>query len=219
MRLPAVGVCLAELGIGAEVHNRNVGGLGVGPEPRKHLVAGQAAHRSLVGLDGVPRKLEPIVKRRVTEALVAADRSDTGHAVGQLAEDIEVPVVPGGLLDQMEQDPTQRDGPTIDRPLGRGVQIQGGDQIPVASALRLNSSSSWAIGTATAMRISRSGSSSVHGPWSSSPSSMTWNQKYSTQRRWFTRPARVMSGEPGSGARRASASTRCSHLAWTVART
>jgi hypothetical protein len=69
VRLPAVGVCLAELGIGAEVHNRNVGGLGMGPEPRKHLVAGQAAHRSLVGLDGVPRKLEPIVKRRVTEAL------------------------------------------------------------------------------------------------------------------------------------------------------
>ena len=69
MRLPAVGVFLAELGIGAEVHNRNVDGLGMGPEPRKHLVAGQASHRSLVGLDGVPRKLEPIVKRRVTEAL------------------------------------------------------------------------------------------------------------------------------------------------------
>jgi hypothetical protein len=40
----------------------------------------------------------------------------------------------------------------------------------------------------------------------------------STQRRWLTSPEIVISGEPGKGARRASASCRPAHLACTVSR-
>src|SRR5919198_1151208 len=34
--------------------------------------------------------------------------SDAGHAVRQLPEDVDVAVVPSGLLDQVEQDPPER---------------------------------------------------------------------------------------------------------------
>jgi len=74
------------------------------------------------------------------------------------------------------------------------------------------------MGTCTAMRISRSGSSSVHGPWSSSPSNVSWNHEYSTQRRWLTRPEMVISGEVAGGARRASVAETPAHFACTVAR-
>ena len=68
---PACSRCfLAELGIGAEVHNRNIDGLGMGPEPRKHLVAGQARLRTAVWLGWMAsQELEPAVAQRVIEVL------------------------------------------------------------------------------------------------------------------------------------------------------
>jgi hypothetical protein len=40
---------------------------------------------------------------------VEATPSAAGHAVGHLPEDVDVAVVPGGLLDQVEEHPPQRD--------------------------------------------------------------------------------------------------------------
>jgi hypothetical protein len=95
-----------------------------------------AAQRSVVRVGSCPQE-SGRCRAAGHAGLGAADRSGTGHAVCQLAEDVEVPVVPGGLLDQVEQDPAQRHGPTTDGPLGRGVQVQAGDQVPVAGAPRL----------------------------------------------------------------------------------
>ena len=50
------------------------------------------------------------------------------------------------------------------------------------------------------------------------PSIFASIHELSTQRRWLTSPDIVISGEPGSGARRASASDRPAHLARTVSR-
>jgi len=57
----------------------------------------------------------------------------------------------------------------------------------------------------------------VHGPWSCSPSNVSWNHEYSTQRRWLTRPEMVISGEVAGGARRASVAETPAHFACTVA--
>ena len=53
----------------------------------------------------------------------------------------------------------------------------------------------------------------VHGALIVPPSSVSSIHALSTQRRWLTSPDTVISGEPGSGARRASASDRPAHFA------
>jgi len=80
------------------------------------------------------------------------------------------------------------------------------------------SASNWVRGTSTAIRNSRSGSSSVHGAVIVPPSRFFSIHELSTQRRWLTSPDIVISGESGSGARRASASDKPAHLACTVSR-
>src|ERR1700722_2325417 len=67
----------------------------------------------------------------------ARRRLPSARAVGEFPEDIEVAVVPGGLLGQVEQTPTQRDrlGPPQDAP-GRGVQVEGCHKLVVPGAGR-----------------------------------------------------------------------------------
>src|ERR1700722_5128072 len=64
------------------------------------------------------------------------DRLDSARAVGELPGDVDVTVVPGGLFDQVEEDPAERDrlGPPAKLAPGRGVQVQCGHQLAVPIA-------------------------------------------------------------------------------------
>src|ERR1700751_3524642 len=57
-------------------------------------------------------------------------------AVGEFPEDVEVAVVPGGLLGQVEQDPAERDwlGAPVQGTLGGGVQVERRHQVAVPGA-------------------------------------------------------------------------------------
>lgn len=88
-----------------------------------------------------------------------------------------MPVVAGGLLDEVEEDPAEVDVPAVaDGSLGPGVQVVPGDELAVAGALFGVFVEQLREGKSTAIRISRSGSSSVQGPLSSSPRKTIWNQ-------------------------------------------
>jgi hypothetical protein len=66
----------------------------------------------------------------------AAGQLSSARAVGEFPEDIEVAVVPGSLLGQVEQDPAQHDRlspPTQGAP-GGSVQGQGRRQVAVPRA-------------------------------------------------------------------------------------
>lgn len=86
-------------------------------------------------------------------------------------------VVAGRLLGEVEEDPAQVDVEAVaDGSPGFRVQAVAGDQFAVAGALFGVFVEKLREGKSTAMRISRSGSSSVQGPCSSSPRKTTWNQ-------------------------------------------
>jgi hypothetical protein len=57
-------------------------------------------------------------------------------AVGEFAQDVDMAVVPGGLLGQVQQDPAQRDwlGAPAQVARGRGVQVEESDKVSVPSA-------------------------------------------------------------------------------------
>src|SRR6202046_4090556 len=63
-------------------------------------------------------------------------RLSSAHAVGELPEDVDVAVVPGCLLGQVEQDPAQGDrlSPPDQFALGRTVQVEGSYQVTVTRA-------------------------------------------------------------------------------------
>lgn len=86
-------------------------------------------------------------------------------------------VVAGGLLDEVQQDPAQVGVATVaDGALGDGVQVEPGDELAVTGGVRLVVRQQVGEGRSTAIRISRSGSSSVQGPSSSPPRNTTSNQ-------------------------------------------
>lgn len=64
------------------------------------------------------------------------DALAAGYAVGHFAEQVDVAVVAGGLLDQVEQDPAQRDrfGAPVQFTPGRQVQVERSDEVPVLVA-------------------------------------------------------------------------------------
>src|SRR5699024_9664454 len=58
------------------------------------------------------------------------------HTVDELAQNIQVAVVPGGLLDHVDQDPTQgRSPPNIRNTTGEIGQFEFGDDLPGTSTL------------------------------------------------------------------------------------
>jgi hypothetical protein len=70
--------------------------------------------------------------RRVVQGLLeqaSARALSSARAVGEFAQDVDVTVVPGGFLGQVEQDPAQRDrlGPPAQVARGRSVQVEGSD--------------------------------------------------------------------------------------------
>ena len=67
-----------------------------------------------------------------------APASSSARTVGEFPEDVEVAVVPGGLLGQVEQDPAQRDRlvPPAQLALGGSVQVEGCHLVTVPRADR-----------------------------------------------------------------------------------
>ena len=67
---------------------------------------------------------------------VSAAQVIPDHTVGELAKNIQVAVVPGGLLDHVDQDPTQGRSPlNIRNTTGEIGQFEFGDDLPGTSTL------------------------------------------------------------------------------------
>lgn len=76
---------------------------------------------------GIAPRHRRVVRNLLEQASVRA--LSPARAVGEFAKDVDMAVVPGGLLSQVEQDPAQRDrlGAPAQIACGRGVQVEGSD--------------------------------------------------------------------------------------------
>src|ERR1700689_136085 len=75
-----------------------------------------------------------VVRNLLEQASVRA--LSPARAVREFAKDVDMAVVPGGLLGQVEQDPAQHDrlGPPAQVACGWGVQVEASDQVAVPRA-------------------------------------------------------------------------------------
>jgi hypothetical protein len=76
---------------------------------------------------GIAPRHRRVVRNLLEQASVRA--LSPARAVGEFAKDVDMAVVPGGLLSQVEQDPAQRDRLRAPAQIacGRGVQVEGSD--------------------------------------------------------------------------------------------
>ncbi len=85
---------------------------------------------------GIAPRHRRVVRNLLEQA--SARALSPARAVGEFAQDVDMAVVPGGFLGQVEQDQAQRDrlGPPVKIACGGDVQVDGGDQVAVPRAGR-----------------------------------------------------------------------------------